>query len=226
MAAADGFRLALQSGSAIETPEEPQKMVISARTLAALEKLLKDTEDPVRLNIDQSNSRACFEVGRHLVMAQLMGGTYPNYAQLVPDNLPWQVQVNSQDLKGAVESAAVYAVDGSNIIRFWVENTPAPENLPDDAEVNGNGLVRVSARTEEVGYAKREARCAEVSGLDGEETENMGRIAFNFRYMRDLLKVDTGPVVLAASNPSSPGLWTFPNASGYKQVVMPMYCQW
>ena len=128
MAAADGFRLAIQRGSPIEAPTEDLQVVISARTFTALEKLLKNTEDPVRMNIDQANNRAQFEVGKHLVIAQLMAGAYPNYSQLVPDNLPWQVQVDTKDLKGAVESAAVYAVEGSNIIRFWVEQHPTPED--------------------------------------------------------------------------------------------------
>ncbi len=238
LAAADGFRLACQRGNLIEAAcqtgeiapeaepmEDPLQVVIPARTFTAMEKLLKSTEDPVRLNIDRDNSKAQFEVGSYLVLTQMIASEFPNYEPLIPDSPTWQVQTDAKVLKGAVESAAVYAVDGSNIIRFWTEQTAIPEEERTEDGPAMAGIIRVSARTEDVGYAKREAQCAEVMGLDGED-ENLGRIAFNSKYVSELLKVVEGPLVLSANNPSSPGLWTLPDDETFKYVVMPMYVQW
>ncbi len=225
LAAADGFRLACQSGKLIDPLEEPLQVIIPARTFTAVEKLVKATEDPVRLNIDANSGRVQFEIGGYLVVTQTLAGTFPNYEHLIPDDLVWKAQTDAKALKGAVESAAVYAVDGSNIIRFWTEQSAIPEEERTENGPATAGVIRVSARTEDVGYAKREARCAEVVGVEGED-ETIGRIAFNSKYVSDVLKVVEGPLVLAATNSSSPGLWTLPDDERFKYVVMPMYVQW
>ena len=225
LAAADGFRLACQASHLIDPLEEEVQVVIPARTFAAVEKLLKFTEDPVRLNIDQENGRAQFEIGGYLVVTQTIATKFPDYEHLLPEDTVWKAQTDAKALKGAVESAAVYSVDGSNIIRFWTEQTPIPEEERTEDGPAMAGVIRVSARTEEVGYAKREARCAEVVGVEGDD-DNLGRIAFNSKYMSDLLKAVEGPLVLSAINPSSPGVWTLPEDESYKYVVMPMYAQW
>lgn len=225
LAAADGFRLACQTGNMIEPPERELPVVIPARTFTAVEKLLRTTEDPVRLNIDEDNGRAQFEIGSYLVVTQMIASKFPNYEQLIPEDVVWKAQTDAKALKGAVESAAVYAVDGGNSIRFWTEQTPIPEeDRTEDGPVTA-GVIRVSARAEEVGYAKREARCTEVVGVDGDD-KNIGRIAFNSKYVSDVLKVVEGPLALSANNPTSPGLWTLPDDESYKYVVMPMYVQW
>ena len=232
LAAADGFRLAIQYGSPVEAPEEPFSFIIPTHTLAPMTKLMRATETPVRMHVDREQGLSRIEIGDCLVMCQLLNGTYPDYPRLVPDNIVWQLRMDAGDLKRMVDSAAVYAEQSGNIIRLVATPLDAVEvgasaSADEDPATVGNCNVHVSAR-DDADYANRESLVAFVSGLEDVEggDSHVGRIAFNVRYLRDLLKSGAGQVILGAQNPSSPGLWTFPDVPGYKQVVMPMYCQW
>ena len=59
--------------------------------------------------------------------------------------------------------------------------------------------------------------------LEGED----GKIAFNARFLMDVLNVIGGEDLLIEINtPSSPGVFKSDRIKGYSHVIMPMYVQW
>jgi DNA polymerase-3 subunit beta len=53
------------------------------------------------------------------------------------------------------------------------------------------------------------------------------KIAFNSRYLQDVLQVLTSDeVTLETTSPSSPGVLRPKGDDGYVHVVMPMFVQW
>jgi DNA polymerase-3 subunit beta len=53
------------------------------------------------------------------------------------------------------------------------------------------------------------------------------KIAFNSRYLQDVLQVlDAEKVALETSSPSSPGVLRPVDGDDYVHVVMPMFVQW
>ena len=78
----------------------------------------------------------------------------------------------------------------------------------------------ISARSEEVGDNQVEVDVAEIEGEEG-------KIAFNSRYLLDVLSVlERGQVALETSTSSSPGVFKPTDSDEYVHVVMPMFVQW
>ena len=214
MAAADGFRLAVQQGTLLRPVESEIKVIVPARTLNELSRQLGDQEEPVEMMLTPAKGQVMFRVrGAETVetVSQLLQGSFPNYEQLIPQGYQTRVVLELQDLLRASRTASIFARDGSNIIRLQV--------VPGQNGETGGKLI-VSARSEEVGDNQDE--------VDVEETEGEGgKIAFNSRYLLDVLSVlERGKVVLETTTPSSPGVFKPIDSDDYIHVVMPMFVQW
>jgi len=87
-------------------------------------------------------------------------------------------------------------------------------------EGGASGVLSVSARAEEIGNheGKMDAK------VEGESS----KIAFNSRYLQDVLSVlDAETIALETTSPSSPGvLRPLGTDDNYVHVVMPMFVQW
>jgi len=87
-------------------------------------------------------------------------------------------------------------------------------------EGGASGVLSVSARAEEIGNheGKMDAK------VEGESS----KIAFNSRYLQDVLQVlDAEEIALETTSPSSPGvLRPIGTDDNYVHVVMPMFVQW
>ncbi len=214
MAAADGFRLAVHHGDLLNTVDEETKVIIPSRTLNELNRLLGEQEDPVEMMMTPSKGQALFRVRANdtvEVVSQLLQGTFPNYEQLIPQGYETRAVFDLPPLLRATRTASIFARDGSNIIRL--EMMP-----PENGEVPGK--VVISARSEEVGDNRDEVDASEIEGASG-------KIAFNARYLLDVLSVlERGKVALETSTSSSPGVFKPTDTEDYVHVVMPMFVQW
>lgn len=210
-AAADGFRLAVQHGTLAEPVAEEIGVIVPARTLNELSRLLGDQDDPVEIMMVPARGQVLFKVAGVEVVSQLLQGTFPNYDQLIPQNYDTRSVFDLQKLLRAARTAAIFARDGSNIIRLQM--TPGEEE-----GVSGKAVV--SARSEEVGDNQGEVDTEEMEG--GES-----KIAFNSRYLQDVLAVlERGQVALETTTSSSPGVFKPIGSDDYVHVVMPMFVQW
>lgn len=214
LAAADGFRLAVHHGSLISKVESEIKVIIPARTLNELSRLLSDQEEPVDIMMTPAKGQVLFRVrgGETVeVVSQLLQGAFPNYEQLIPERHDTRAILDLPALLRAVRTAAIFARDGSNIIRL--------ELVPSNGG-GGNGKVIISAKSEEVGDNEDEVDADAIEG-------NEGKIAFNSRYLLDVLTVlDKGKVALETTSSSSPGVFRPTDSDDYTHVVMPMFVQW
>ncbi len=211
LAAADGFRLAVQHGVLDAPIESDTTVIVPARTLNELARLIGDQTDPIQIVMTESKGQIMFRSQGLEVVSQLLQGTFPNYEQLIPQTYQTRAIFDLPDLLRATRTAGIFARDGSNIVRLQV--TPDPgEEFP--------GKVIVSASSDEIGNNQDEVD-AEV--LEGEES----KIAFNSRYLQDALSVlDRGKVVMETTTPSAPGVFKHIDSDDYIHVVMPMFVQW
>ena len=209
LAAADGFRLAVFKMPVKNKMAQKTEVIIPARTLAELNRLMADQEEPVKLTLNPNKSQVLFRLKSTELVSQLVQGTFPNYSQLIPKSYNTRVMVNVADFLRATKTASIFARDGSGIVRLVV--TPGSEEGP--------GKLAVSARSEEIGDDVGEID-ATIEGADS-------KIAFNGKYLMDVLGVIKEPqVALETTNPSSPGLIKPVGADNYTHVVMPMFVQW
>ncbi|MCY3691532.1 MAG: DNA polymerase III subunit beta [Chloroflexi bacterium] len=210
MAAADGFRLAVYTGQLSEPVAEALKVIVPARTMQEIQRLASEQSAPVQVTLSPEKGQVLFKLEHVEVVSQLLQGNFPNYDQLIPERYETRAVMELDDLKRATQSAAVFARDGSNIVRL--------EMMPQES--GEGGQLKVSARSEEVGDNLDEL---DIDQLDGEDA----KIAFNVRYLMDIVNVlGRGKVALEVTNSSSPGVFRPADSDGYVHVVMPMYVQW
>jgi len=209
LAAADGFRLAVYKLPLATPVDQKTKVIIPARTLAELNRLMTDQEEAVEITVNPNKSQALFRLKNIELVSQLVQGTFPNYAQLIPQSYNTRVVVDVAAFLRAAKTAAIFARDGSGIVRLVI--TPGEELTP--------GKMTISARSEEIGDDVGEIDAV----VEGEEA----KIAFNGKYLIDVLGVlRESQVALETTNPSSPGVIRPVGVDNYIHVVMPMFVQW
>lgn len=215
MAAADGFRLAVQHGELAQSTPEEVSVIIPARTMNELQRLLSDSSEPVDIMLTPQKGQVMFRLqGGDTVelVSQLLQGTFPNYDQLIPQDYSTRAILDLQETLRATRTAAIFARDSSNIVRMHV--------MPSEEGEESAGRLVISARSEEIGDNED---VVDVAELEGEE----GKIAFNSRYLLDVLSVlDRGRVAIETTTSSSPGVFKPTDSDDYIHVVMPMFVQW
>ena len=214
MAAADGFRLAVHHGALLKPVPEEMSVIIPARTMNELNRLISDREEPVEILMTPAKGQVMFRIrGGDTVeiVSQLLQGTFPNYEQLIPQSYTTRAVMDLPTVLRAARTASIFARDGSNIIRMHLMPAEADTEPP---------KVEISARSEEVGDNED---TVDLDEIEGEE----GKIAFNSRYLLDVLSVlEKGKIALETTTSSSPGVFKPTDSDDYIHVVMPMFVQW
>jgi DNA polymerase-3 subunit beta len=208
LAAADGFRLAVHYAKVLQPVPEALSVIVPARTLSEVERLIEG-DDPIDIVITPQRSQILFRMKNTEVVSQLLQGTFPNYSQLIPQGRDTRVVVDLSELQRATKTASIFAKDGSGIVRLQMQ----------PSATGGSGTLTISSRAEEVGDNQGEIE-AEMEGGEG-------RIAFNSRYLGDVLNViGQSKVALEMTTSSSPGVIRPVDDESYIHVVMPMFVQW
>ena len=209
LAAADGFRLAVFHLPLTTPVEQPIEVIIPARTLSELNRLIADQEEPVEITVNPNKSQALFRLKDIELVSQLVQGTFPNYTQLIPQSFNTRMVVSVDEFLRATKTASIFARDGSGIVRLVV--TPGSAKTP--------GKLTVSARSEEIGD--------DVGEIDATVEGEEAKVAFNGKYLTEVLSVlHETQVALETTNSSSPGVIRPVGSDNYLHVVMPMFVQW
>ncbi len=209
LAAADGFRLAVYKLPVAAPVSQKTEVIIPARSLAELNRLVADQEEAVEITVNPDKSQALFRLKNIELVSQLVQGSFPKYDQLIPQSYSTRAVVNVAEFLRATKTASIFARDGSGIVRLVI--APGAELTP--------GKITVSARSAEIGDDVGEIDAI----VEGEEA----KIAFNGKYLTDVLAVlQEEQVALEATNPSSPGVIRPVGVDNYVHVVMPMFVQW
>ena len=209
LAAADGFRLAVYNLPLPKAVSGKTVAIVPARALAELNRLLGDQEEPVEMVLNTQKGQVRFTLKNAELVSQLIQGTFPNYGQLIPQSFASLAVVNTAEFLRAVRTASTFARDGSGIVRVMV--TPGGELGP--------GKLTITARAEELGD--------NVGEIDAQVSGEAAKVAFNSKYLSDVLGVlDSEKVALDTTSPSSPGVLRPVGVENYTHVVMPMFVQW
>ena len=208
-AAADGFRLSVYHLPLPKAVSERTEIIIPARALNEVNRLLSDEEEPVQMTLNANKTQVLFRLKNVELVSQLIQGTFPNYSQLIPQGHTSKAVVSVADFLRETRIASIFARDGSGIVRLQFA---AGEELTP-------GKMTISARAEEIGDNLGELDAV----VEGEEA----KIAFNGKYLQDVLQVlEGGQVALETTSSSSPGVLRPVGVENYVHVIMPMFVQW
>jgi DNA polymerase III subunit beta len=210
LAAADGFRLAVHKLPLKQEVPERVEVIIPARALREIERLIGDDNEPIEMAINGAHSQVLFRLPEVEVVATLIQGTFPNYGQLIPQSYTTKTTIDMRQFLQETRISAIFARDGAGIVRIQLE----------PGEGSGAGKLIVSARAEEIGEHRGD--------IDVKVEGEASKIAFNSRYLQDVLQAldDVDEVALETTSPSSPGVIRPVGDDRYVHVVMPMFVQW
>ena len=209
LAAADGFRLAVRTLKLKKKVSERQEVIVPSKALAELNRLLQDQDEPVQMTFNAGRTQVLFQLKDIELVAQLIQGTFPDYSRLIPKEWGSRAIVEVREFLQETKIASIFARDGSGIVRITFD--AGEDGLP--------GKMTIAARAEEIGDNQGE--------LDAQVEGEGSKIAFNGRYLQDVLQVlDGGRVALETTGPSQPGVIRPVDNDNYVHVVMPMFVQW
>ncbi|MCB0215993.1 MAG: DNA polymerase III subunit beta [Chloroflexi bacterium] len=206
MAAADGFRMSIREASFDAPLDGKVSVVIPARALQELGRVVGDADGPVRVSLTENRNQILFHTGHVDIVSQLIDGNFPDVEKIIPAGYTTRAVVNAKALHGAVRIASFFARDSANVVRLKLE--PGDDLNP--------GILTVSAQSAEVGGNQSELEAS----IEGEAIE----IAFNAKYMLDLLgALGSEQVAIEVSTPSSPGVYRPVDETEFTHVIMPMH---
>ena len=206
MASADGFRLAVREGELPNPVSERMDIIVPARAMRELSRILGDRTEPVELTVTPNRGQLVVSTGDTIFSSRLIDGTFPDFRQIIPREFATEIELSREEFLTAVRRAGFFARDNNDVIRIGAR-VSADELAP--------GLVQVSATAAERGSSQSEMTAA-VNGPEGQ-------IAFNSRYLVDVLSVlKTGRVVLGMNGSNQAGVLRPLETTDYTYVIMPM----
>ncbi len=207
LAAADGFRLSVRHANLSSAVPQPVKAVIPSRALSELARISSDGDEVITMSIPPDRGQAIFQTKNVELVSQLIEGTFPDYQQIIPKGYQTRTVLTTPAFLKACKQAEVFAREGSLIAQ--VNISPGPEE-------NTPGEVEISGQSEETGSSQT-VLDATVEGGDL-------IIAFNVRYLREVLEIIKSPnVALETTKPTSPGVIRPVGDEEFLHVIMPMH---
>ena len=200
LAAADNYRIAVKTITVLD-PVEETSVVIPARALIELARILADIDDPVSIVLAHSRNQLLFHVEGIDLVTRLIDGQYPNYQSVLPASHATRAVLDRDELLRAVRPAALIAHESANIVKLGVG-------------LEGDPAITVSANAEVGDHIGRVEAAVEGDGTT---------IAFNARFLADVLtNVDAEQFALELNGPLSPGVFKPIGDDRYVHVVMPL----
>ena len=206
MAAADGYRLAVRTGKLLSSPGTEIEMVIPARTLNEIARILDDDNEEVSISLPGDRDIVTFHMLNLNISSQLLEGRFPDFRAIIPQKYITSTTMYTEDLLRACKRAQIFARDDANSGRLYVK-PPAGMNEPGEVMVVG----RSAERGDNEGML--------TASVEGEALD----ISFNIEYLIEVLRVvNEERVVFQSNGAENPGVLHLENREDFVHVIMPM----
>jgi DNA polymerase-3 subunit beta len=171
-----------------------------------LARVIGDRSEPIRLAITPNRSQLLVRVDDAEFLSRLIDGAFPDYRQIVPREFATTLDVARDGVLNAVRRASYFARDNNDVVRFDIK-AGEEEFMPGTVEVSANAAERGSSQ----------------SFVDASVAGPEMQIAFNARYLSDVLGVLKTPTVMLGMNgPNQAGVVRAAGSDEYTHVIMPM----
>jgi len=198
----DGFRLAERVLMLSETVKEDVSLVIPSKTLLEVSRVVGGSEEPIKISLLPEGNQLIFEMPNVLIFSRILEGQFPEYKKIIPADFVTSATIVREELLNAVRLASVFAKDTSSIVKLHFKGSE----------------VSLTSTAVEVGEGESTAD-AEITGGELE-------IAFNSRYLTDLLSNIKGERLTFSGNDSlSAGLFKIVGREDYLHLIMPVRFQ-
>ncbi|MEW6555532.1 MAG: DNA polymerase III subunit beta [Actinomycetota bacterium] len=194
MVSTDSYRLAIRNLSEGFVVRETGQYIIPSSALANFSRIA-GKKGKISMYRDENRGQVRFDVGESNYIIRLIEGKFPKYGQFIPERLERSVEVDKEEMLGALKRASLI----SSTVKM---------------NISGDGITMAS-ESREIGEGK-ESVAAEYTG---EEME----IAFNGRFLEDgVQSIDGEKVVMGISEPLKPGIIKEKDREDFTYIIMPI----
>ena len=165
--ATDRHRLASRTAQIQVDPSlRFQNFVISGKTLNELSKIIPDQNTMVDIVV--ADNQVLFKIDHVLFYSRILDGTFPDTSRIIPTQYKTELVLDTKKLIEAIDRAYLLSrEEKTNIVRLQTKE---------------DGTIEISSSSSELGRVTEELEAQEFNG-------DPLRIAFNSKYMLDVLKV-------------------------------------
>ncbi|MDO9086808.1 MAG: DNA polymerase III subunit beta [Anaerolineaceae bacterium] len=205
MAATDGFRISVRSLTVNNPTDKTISVIVPARALNELARIAANGDETVSMSIPSGRGQVVFNLKDAELVSQLIEGNFPDYKVIIPRTYKTHTVLSTPNFQKACRQAEIIARDGNNIVRMHIQ-----------PKMEGPGIVEISAQSEETGNSEVQID----ANIDGDGL----LIAFNVRYLREVLDVIKTPSVALETNANNTPATLKPiGEDEFVHVIMPMH---
>jgi DNA polymerase-3 subunit beta len=192
----DAHRLAFASAT-IDGNLEKTDVILPRKTIQELSKALQDSDDLIQVELLTNQVR--FTFGSTVMVSKVIDGKFPDYKRVIPLDNQNILMVNRLAFLQSLKRASILANEKFRGMRIVLKV----------------GTMSIFCTNNEQEEAQDELEIA----YTGDEID----IGFNIQYIQDVLSnVSAEEVQLAFGDASRSALFTLPENTSFKYVVMPM----
>ena len=201
MVSTDGRRLAVVEKKAVPK-EKDFRVIVPTKILSELLRLLGSLEikpdAQEKMLVGVTENQIAFQLRDTTLLSRLVGGSFPNYEQVIPAKKDISVILDTKELLAVTKRASLCAVDRGGSVKYTLSK----------------GSLHVNASSQNLEFN-------DELPLDYQGAEF--QVAFNPQFVMDALKhVDTDKVSIGLTTPINPALLEPVGGGDYRFVIMPM----
>ncbi|MBI5241381.1 MAG: DNA polymerase III subunit beta [Elusimicrobia bacterium] len=201
MVATDGRRLSIVSRKGVLKDRDFQ-IIVPTKVLSELLRLLgsldvkPDAQENLQVGV--TDNQIVFQVKDTTLLSRLIGGTFPNYEQVIPKKKDISVVLDTKELLAVTKRAALCALDRGGSVKFALQKKS----------------LHISASSQNLEF--NDELAVDYAGADFQ-------VAFNPHFLVDALKhLDSDKVSLGFTTPINPVLIEPADGAESRFVIMPM----
>ncbi len=205
LAATDAFRLSVRT-ALLESSAEVKSIIVPSRSLAEVARVISNDDEILHITLPEGRNQIIFKLDNIVVVSQLIDGNFPDFTPIIPKRHTTRAVMGTSALLKACRMAAIFARESSHTAR--VKITPQTETA--------DGYTTISATSAETGDNEAQVD----ADVTGEEVE----VAFNVKYMTDVLSIIKTPqVALETTSAMEPGVIRPVGSDDFFHIIMPMH---
>lgn len=193
--ATDGYRMSIKT---LESSKElTEGLIISVRLINEVMSLKNDF-DEIIIHVNTAGSQVVFSCGDVTIVGRMIEGAFPDYKKAIPATSSTTLVIGREEFLQNVRLASVFAREDSNILQLEVEG----QNMK---------LLTKSAGVGE-GFSE----------FDVEKKGDDVRIAFNAKYLLDVLKTIQEKNITLKLNSSAEAALFEVGEKKFSHIIMPV----
>ncbi len=205
LAATDGFRISVRKELLANPIQQDFSIIIPARAMSELARIATEGDKTVTMVVPQGRGQVIFHLNDAELVSQLIDGNFPDFRAIIPHNFKTRTTISTPAFLKACKQAEIIAREGNNVVKLNI--------IPEE---NNSGRVEISALTEETGKSDIQME----ANIEGSPL----LIAFNVRFLREVLDVIHSPNVALETNANNtPGVISPVGDDNFTHVIMRMH---